>query len=282
MIQTDLLPDAEAVRFFAENGYWLAPKVVSDTELDALREHMDRVYAGEHETGCPPWGGGWKPGGDPNAIRKTDNSHWADWTLRALALNETIGAMAARLIGAETIHLWHDQLLYKPGTGAEAARAGNVGWHQDFHYWQCVSPPNLLTAWVAFDDVNEENGCMQVVPSSHRWGLVEGGDFFFQDRTAQEERIKAPDGTSLQPVSCNLKAGELSFHHCLTLHSSGPNRTHRPRRSLVIHLMPGDTRYRAGTPGDNHMNVVLLKERKGKDGDLFASTSNPRVYPQTT
>jgi ectoine hydroxylase-related dioxygenase (phytanoyl-CoA dioxygenase family) len=280
MVQTRLLPTEAEVQFFRESGYWLAPKVLSDAELGALRDHMDRVYAGVHETGREPWLGGWKPGGDPNAIRKTDNAHWADLTLRALAFNETIGAMAARLIGADTIHLWHDQLLYKPGTGAAALPAGNVGWHQDLNYWQCAAPPDLLTAWVAFDDVNEENGCMQVIPGSHQWGLVEGGNFFFQDREAQERALKTPKGQSWRPVSCHLKAGELSFHHCLTLHGSGPNSADRPRRSLVLHLMPGNTRYRAGTPGDSHMNALKLKERGGKDGDLFASDNNPRIYPR--
>jgi ectoine hydroxylase-related dioxygenase (phytanoyl-CoA dioxygenase family) len=280
MVPTRLLPTEAEVRFFRASGYWLAPKVVSDAELEALRDHMDRVYAGEYETGREPWLGGWKPGGDPNAIRKTDNSHWADLTLRALAFHETIGAMAARLIGAETIHLWHDQLLYKPGTGAAALQTGNVGWHQDLHYWQCATPPDLLTAWVAFDDVDEENGCMQVIPGSHKWGLVEGGNFFFQDLKAQERTLKTPQGQAWKPVSCRLKAGELSFHHCLTLHGSGPNCTDRPRRSLVIHLMPGTTRYKAGTPSDGHMNVLKLKERGGKDGDLFASDNNPRIYPR--
>ncbi len=278
-MQAELLPSEGDIKFFQDNGYWIGPKVVTDSELEALREHMDRVYAGEYETGRPPYLGGWKPGGDAKGIRKTDNSHWSDCTLRALALNETIGAMAAQLIGSDTIHLWHDQLLYKPGAGSNSEQAGNVGWHQDFHYWQCVDPPRLLTAWVAFDDVDENNGCMQVVPGSNHWGLMEGGDFFSKDLAAQEAAMKAPDGSHFHPVSCKLKAGELSFHHCLTLHGSGPNSTHHPRRSLVIHMMPGDTRYKAGTSGDNHMNVLLLKARGGHDGDLFAGPDNPVIFP---
>src|ERR1043166_9010543 len=119
-----LLPSETDARFFAENGYWLGPKILTDERLDELRGHMDRVYAGDFETGRPPWSASWKPGDDPGALRKTDNSHWADDVIRALALDATVGAMAARLLGVSSIRLWHDQLLYKPGGGKPT---GNVG-----------------------------------------------------------------------------------------------------------------------------------------------------------
>ena len=189
-----------------------------------------------------------------------------------LALNPIIGAMAARLCGAKAVRLWHDQLLLKP---PNSGSVGNVGWHQDYHYWQCTDPPELLTAWVALDDVNGDNGCMQVVPGSHRWGLLPEGNFFNKDLEALQARIEAASGRPFHTAKCILPAGSLSFHHCLTIHGSGANRTPRPRRSLVVHLQPEGTRYRAGTPGKGHMNVRLLS---GNDGDPFVGPYFPVLY----
>jgi ectoine hydroxylase-related dioxygenase (phytanoyl-CoA dioxygenase family) len=267
-----LLPSQSDVEFYRREGYWIAPRILTDAELEACREHHARVVAGDYETGRTPWSRDPAVGCPLDRIVKIDNSHWADSTLSRLALHPLIGAMAARLTGAGSIRLWHDQLLHKP---PDSGAAGNVGWHQDYHYWQCATPPELLTAWIALDDVHEANGCMQVAPGSHSWGLLPEGDFFNKDLEALKEKIIARTGRPFETRPCILPAGSLSFHHCLTVHGSGPNRSAGPRRSLVAHLIPEPTRYRAGTPGDGHMNVRLLS---GRDGDPFAGPYFPVLY----
>lgn len=268
----DLLPTPDDVDFYQRNGYWIAPRVLSDSELEECRERHARVIAGDYETGREPWYRDPAVGVPITKIVKIDNSYWSDTVMARLALHPVIGAMAARLSRSRGIRLWHDQLLFKP---PDSGAGGNVGWHQDYHYWQCTTPSELLTAWIALDDVTVENGCMQVVPGSHQWGLLPVGDFFDSDLKGMSERIEAFTGRPFETVRCDLPAGSLSFHHCLTIHGSGPNLSQGPRRSLVAHLMPEGTRYRGGTPGDSHMNVRLLS---GKDGDAFAGPYFPTVY----
>lgn len=274
MIDEKKLPSEQDVAFFEHEGYWLGPKVVEDDELERLRAAMDRVYSGDFETGAPPWSTSWKPGDNPQALRKMDNCHWADLTLRALALNETIGAMCARLLRTDQIRLWHDQLLYKPGGGKAS---GHVGWHQDYFYWQCVDRPDMVTAWIAFDDVTVENGCMYVVPRSHRWGMMAESDFFNTDLSNLESKVPLPEGERFETVPCILPKGHVSFHHALTIHGSGANTTDRPRRSLVVHTMAGACRLRSPSPSDQHMNALLLN---GRDGDPFDSEFFPVLYPK--
>lgn len=274
-MSTEVLPNDRDVAFFEAEGYWIAPKILDDDRLDALRKSMMRVYEGDYETGQEPWKGYWKPGENAASLRKTDNSHWSDLTLRDLATDSVIGEIAAKLMRAHSIRLWHDQLLYKPGEGKAKTSGANVGWHQDYFYWQAAQAPTMLTAWVAFDDVDEENGCMRVIPKSHTWGLIDENDFFAQDLAEQQANMKTPDGQATEVVPLVMKAGQVSFHHALTLHGSGPNTTDKPRRSLAVHLMTGDTRYRAGTAGEGHMNVGLLA---GKDGDFFAGKSFPLLF----
>lgn len=280
MVKKELLPTDDDVRFFQENGYWLGGQVLDNDELTALHAAMDDVYANKYETGKPPWDP-WKSNGNASQIRKTDNAHWSNLTIRRLALHETIGAMAARLMQTDEVRLWHDQLLYKPGQGSgQQSRAGNVGWHQDYGYWRCA-PPTLITAWVALVDVDLRNGCMQVVPGSHRWGLLPHSDFFESDLDTMREKIAAHTGKPFETAACALPAGAVSFHHCLTIHGSGPNLSDGPRRSLAIHLMPADARYVGGSPDDNHMNAKLMQQRGGSDGDLFKGDLWPTLYPST-
>jgi ectoine hydroxylase-related dioxygenase (phytanoyl-CoA dioxygenase family) len=108
-----------------------------------------------------------------------------DLTIRTLANDPIIGEIAAALAETDAIHFWADQLLYKPEQSG--GHGSNVGWHQDYHYWGCFhNPETLLTAWVAYDDVDEENGCLQMVPRSNQWGILKGVDFFEQNLGGNE------------------------------------------------------------------------------------------------
>jgi len=276
-VNESVLPTADDVRYFEENGFWLGGKVIDDAMIARVNAAMDAVHRGEYETGEAPWGA-WKDNGNPAQIRKTDNANWANNTIRELATNATVGAMAARLVNTPQVRLWHDQMLYKPGQAASGKSAsGNVGWHQDHGYWRCA-PPDLITAWVALVDVDENNGCMQCVPGSHKWGLLDESDFFNTDLDGMKQKISALSGKPFESVPCRLRAGEVSFHHCLTIHGSGPNLTDLPRRSLVLHLMPDHAHYIAGSPDDNHMNAILMQREGRKDGDKFEGKYWPVLF----
>src|SRR5687768_2276972 len=174
-----MLPTDDDCRSFAVEGYWIAPVVFSGEEFARFRAAMDRVRAGEHRTGrrptldlpIPP---------DETALRKIDNAWWADPDLADLATDPRIGAIAARLLGLESVRLWQDQLLHKPPSGE--ART-SIGWHQDWDSWRTVaSHDRFVTAWVALDDVDASNGAMQVLPRSNQWGLLQGqSDFLGTD-----------------------------------------------------------------------------------------------------
>lgn len=268
----ELVTDSD-VAFYQDKGYWIGPKVLSDEELAKIREHHQKVVAGEYETGREPHSRSIPPGAPIDKIVKIDNSHWSDAVLAKLVLNSTIGGIAARLAQKPGIRLWHDQLLHKPPQ--KDTDAGAVGWHQDWHYWQCAEPAEMLTAWVALIDVNEQNGCMEVVPESHKWGLQTGSDFFAQDLEALQRSLEESSGKPFETVPCVLPAGHVSFHHCLTIHGSRPNLSNGPRLSMVLHLQPEGTHYKRGTPAEPHANVRLLS---GEDGDPFAGPYFPVLY----
>jgi len=175
--------DAEAQRGYRENGYWVSPQVFDAAEVEEFRIATARVVRGEYlgarpPTLCMPL----RPtDGD---LRKIDNAWWADPVLAALATDPRIADTAAALLGASSVRLWQDQLLFKPPGDATTT---TIGWHQDWASWDTVaSHPAFVTAWGAFDDVDDDNGAMQMIARSHEWGLVPGGsNFFATDRDAQ-------------------------------------------------------------------------------------------------
>ncbi|MCW8132085.1 MAG: phytanoyl-CoA dioxygenase family protein [Planctomycetota bacterium] len=269
-VRTELLPTDEDVRFYQEHGYWVGPVLFGADEVAELAEHQDRVYQGIHETGREPWRGGWKfKENRPNEIRKTDNSHWSDRTIRKAVLDATIGAMAAKLHGVDVVRLWHDQLLYKPSGGGQT---GNVGWHQDYGYWRACKEPNLTTVTLAVNANTPENGVIESMPGSHKRGLLHASDFFNQDLDGMQKKIEAESGQELRTVPMTLQAGQVSFHHCLTIHGSRANMTETPRRSIAIHLMCGTVHRNIN---GKHMNTELVDL---KDGDPFVGEHFPVLY----
>jgi ectoine hydroxylase-related dioxygenase (phytanoyl-CoA dioxygenase family) len=150
--------------------------------------------------------------------------HDALWNPRFLAV-------ASQLLGNVPVRFWHDQIFWKP-----PRHGGVVAWHQDYSYWTRTRPVSHLTCWCALDDSTRENGCLQYIPGSHKWGLlpkpVIAGelqgilDFLNKDQKKQFEH----------PQFAEVRAGEAIFHHSLTLHGSGANVSSKPRRAFVINV----------------------------------------------
>jgi ectoine hydroxylase-related dioxygenase (phytanoyl-CoA dioxygenase family) len=250
---------------YEAEGQWTSPVLFTPAEITRFLDATERVVAGRHRSGrapmlCLPF----EPG--PHDLRKIDNAWWADPDLAALATDARLGEIAAALLGASSVRLWQDQLLYKPPGGPSET---TIGWHQDWASWDTVaSHAAFVTAWVAFDDVDDDNGAMQIIPASHTWGLVPGAsNFFGTDRDAQLARLG--DGRAVESRSIVMRAGQVSFHHPLTFHGSGPNTSDRMRRSLAIHFVDAEVSA-VSEPGIwQHYNLALFLERGGQLGERY-------------
>jgi ectoine hydroxylase-related dioxygenase (phytanoyl-CoA dioxygenase family) len=184
-------------------------------------------------------------------------------------LNPTIGAISGLLHGVDEVRLWHDQLLYKPSGGEQT---GNVGWHQDFGYWRASRDPNLTTATIAVTDQTPENGVISAVPGSHKRGPLNASDFFNQNLDEMQSKIEAETGAKMTTVPMSMKAGQVGFHHCLTIHGSCANRSGAARRSIAVHQMCGVS-YRSLK--GKHMNTEIVEL---KEGDPFVSDYFPLLW----
>ena len=276
----DQIVTDEVAAEYWERGYWIAPKLFDDDQIQRLRRAYERLWSGDFDYFIRSQFGIPKVDPDSPKVRQQPNAFWLNEEIRRASTSPLLGKIGARLMRVETARLWHDQAIDKPGTGdAEATVDSNVAWHQDYGYWQSVSTTNMCTAWVALQDTDLSNGGMRMIVGSHQWGLVEGSDTFGQqDLEKLAQQFIAQTHREWQDEPVILKAGQVSIHHSLIFHGSGPNRTNQTRMGLVVHMMPGETSYRAGRQW--HPNLMFLGPN-AYDGQPFIGDYWPQIWPVT-
>jgi ectoine hydroxylase-related dioxygenase (phytanoyl-CoA dioxygenase family) len=111
-----------------------------------------------------------------------------------------------------------------------------VAWHQDNYYSNLHLTPSL-SAWIALLDSTVENGCMRVVPGSHRDGVLpheETGDADNLLNMGQEIQVEVNEDDAVEVV---LRAGEMSLHHAAIIHGSRPNRSDTKRLGFIVRFV---------------------------------------------
>ncbi len=222
----------EQLAFFNDNGYLAGVKMLDEEQIDFLRNELTEIADPGHPAHNLYYEFHSNESSDPSTIlfhalgawRIGPGFHDVLWNPRFLVA-------ASQLLGNVPVRFWHDQLFWKP-----AKKGGVVAWHQDYSYWTRTKPVAHLTCWCGLDDATKENGCLQYIAGSHRWGLlpkpVLAGDIQGIRDFLNEEQKSQFD----HPQFAEVKAGEAIFHHSLSLHGSGENKSDKPRRAFVINV----------------------------------------------
>jgi hypothetical protein len=116
--------------------------------------------------------------------------------------------------------------------------------HQDGAFWRLENtttrPPTDgthlgLSAWIALDDVGPENGCVEVIPGSHRRLVDHRSDSWLYGKGIPEEKLE-----STMTVPMVMQAGQCFLFHYLAVHRSGVNQTRRTRPAFSARFaVPG-------------------------------------------
>jgi hypothetical protein len=160
---------------------------------------------------------------------------WEDFPgVRPLTFHPKIGELAAALIGAPRIRLWHDQALYKEAGGRETEA------HTDQPYWP-IAESDTATVWIPLGEVDESSGCMGYVPGSHRVP-AEFIDIFGTPGAGKALEARLAD---TPPVFVRCQPGDVIFHHGSTVHMAKANGSDRMRRVYTA-IYFADGSHRAG------------------------------------
>lgn len=280
--QLSLLPDDGDVAFYRRHGYYISKEIIPEEMLDAAIFGTEQFYAGHPDH--PPLPGadrGWCREDGQEVLRKNDHTSFQIDAIDALVHYPLLGAVAARLLG-EPVRLWTDQLLYKPRDNGEVR--ANVGWHTDRQYWRCCTSEEMLTAWIPFRDVAARDGTLTVIDGSHLWPDNTFQLNFREQQFREQESLFHTGGSEVVTVPMALKRGQVSFHHCKTIHASGPNHGELPRMALAVHLQgksnswqPFDYVMPDGTVKKHDIETLV---RKRNDSPDFADpTICPYLWP---
>jgi ectoine hydroxylase-related dioxygenase (phytanoyl-CoA dioxygenase family) len=152
--------------------------------------------------------------------------------------------IAARLMGAEQVRFFYDQLFIKtPGTGAPTP------WHNDLPFWPFVGN-DLVSLWIALTPVSKESSGVQYVAGSHRWNkMFRAVTPDFDPRFMDESMEVCPDygagvPEGLRVLSWEMQPGDVLCHHPLTVHGAGGNASAgQTRIGLSIRYLGHDVRW---------------------------------------
>lgn len=221
----------EQIAFFRENGFLSIERITTDEEIEWLKGIYDKLFnqrMGEEK-------GQYFDLAGPRA-------HTGRETLPQVLgpegkfpeLRETIYFRNARKLTAKLLGVEVEKVSGGGHMILKLPRYGNeTPWHQDEAYWNPGVIPHSLSVWLPLDPATVESGCMQFIPGSHqskvRWHRHINNDPLVHGLVTDEV-------DQSQAVPCPIPAGGATFHHCRTLHYSGPNTTDHPRRAYILVL----------------------------------------------
>lgn len=201
-------PRAEHLAHYATNGFLLCP-LLTGASLQAVQGEADRLWtlANKQYDAAQSW--------NANAI--INGVHKDSAVMRDVMYRNPLVAWMTRLIGPN-VKAASNQLVFK-----HAGDNNPYHWHQDNGFGP-LDPANNVTCWVALDDTHESNGCLWVLPGSHKQGVIE----YIASRG--RERIAAiTDESAAIPLP--MRAGECVLFHGNLLHTSKGNTTDKLRRA---------------------------------------------------
>jgi ectoine hydroxylase-related dioxygenase (phytanoyl-CoA dioxygenase family) len=184
-------------------------------------------------------------------------------------LAKRFAKIAADLMGASGVRIYHDQALYKEPGG------GYTPWHQDQIYWP-LDGDKTITMWMPLVPVTEQVGSMTFASESHKMGYINKMVISDESHKTLAQYI---EGKGFEKWSYGaMAAGDATFHSGWTLHSAPGNPTDMMRKVMtVIYFADGTT---IAEPDSQARRNDLAKWLPGqKPGDIAASPLNPLVYP---
>jgi ectoine hydroxylase-related dioxygenase (phytanoyl-CoA dioxygenase family) len=251
----------EQISFYAENGYIKLKHVLSA----ALLEHYRRIIServSELSTDAVPLEQRSTYG---KAFLQIMNLWTRSEEVKEFVFGKRLARIAAELIGATGVRIYHDQALYKEAGG------GITPWHADQYYWP-VSSDKMVTAWVPLQETPREMGPLAFCEKSHRFQI--GRNLEISDESEMTLK-QALSSFNLEEGSFDL--GEVSFHAGWTFHRAGANTTDRPREVMTMIYM--DKAMRLIAPKNKNQIADVERWCPGVTiGDVIASPLNPVVY----
>lgn len=222
----------DEIRHYHDKGYVIPDYRLPADVVDAMRAELDRLLALNPQLTADSLFVPHAPWGNPQGMTPSNPDRWLDFACHADILD-----MVADLIGDDII-LWGTTVFGKPAHKGKA-----TPWHQDGQYWP-MRPLASCSAWIAIDDVDTENGCMRVIPGSHKGSHLLTHHTNEADDLTLNQELDTDQYDEDSAVDIVLKLGQMSFHDINMVHGSRHNTSDRRRAGYVLRFMPATSHFR--------------------------------------
>lgn len=210
-------------------------------EVEPLEFEADVHYPGSPETRDSLGG---------RTVRRLKQAHgrhpvFTEWVARA----EVVGRLQQLLGPGVVMPLAHHNCIMTK----QPRFSSDTEWHQDIRYW-AFSRPELISVWIALGHETRENGCLRLIPGTHRMT-------FERDRLDEALFLRADDERNAplveRQVWAELQPGDALFFHARTFHAATRNYAQQPKFSVVFTFRPHDNRPIPGTRSASLPEMLL-------------------------
>lgn len=248
----------EQMEAYTENGYFIVDDLISSEDVEAVRQEISAIIqqypdVPEELVQLEPSvaSGEIQPADVELGVRKLFRMTKHNDFFRRLAFHDGMVGIAKELVGPD-VALFQSMLLMKP-----PHFGGQKVWHQDNAYFR-LEPNDVFGFWIACDDADVGNGCMHVIPGSHKSGIGPHGGV--QDDYGL---LDPPDFD--QAVACPMNAGSALVFHGELYHFTPPNTTDHRRRALQYHYAATTCRSSSDSPFPPFSSEIIVS---GAGADL--------------
>ena len=217
--------DQEQVSRYRECGYYFPVRALTEIEAAEFRKqflgYLDQTRE-QREKLAPR----------DQYVVLSETHTYLNWVYRIVSHPDVLNAVE-RILGPNLL-VWDSRWFSKmPGEKTY------VSWHQDATYWR-IHPPNVTTAWIALSESIPENGCMRVIPGTHRGNLLPQRETYAPENALSRGQEIAVEVGQAKAVDLTLQPGELSLHHIGIVHGSNVNRSGKPRIGIAVRYITPD------------------------------------------
>ena len=204
--------------FYAEQGYLLVRSVFDEAEVEEMCDAIGRVLDGvggtEHDRSHT-----WAGVDQSLQLKGFHDLTYHDGVFTRMVAHPRLVAVLTQLIGPN-VQLHHTKMLVKP-----PEHGAPFPMHQDYPYFPHARH-SVTAASIHLDDATEENGCLRLIPGSHKLGPIA--------ETGESNELDSAKYPIEEGVPVPGKAGDVLLFNYLTIHGSGVNRSTRTRRNVLF------------------------------------------------
>ncbi len=203
---------------FETDGYVIFRDVIDQELIKEVNDHVEWLQA-RHPDVRPEQLGHVYLRDDPFWVRLLSDDRLLD--------------IAEQFVGPD-LALFASHYISKPPYSGQP-----VLWHQDAAFWP-LEPMQVVTLWLAVDHSTPENGCVRVIPGSHRSGVAGMRDNTeVESVLGKEIAVEVDESAAVDMV---LAPGDVEVHHPNIVHGSNANTSPNRRCGLTIRYIPTSTR----------------------------------------